>query len=47
MSFEEFKIEVSSLEVYCETVRDLISDHEIQLRSDQNRRLVIQGQKWI
>ena len=35
--YDEIKVEISALEIYCDEVRDLFSDKIIDLMTDKNR----------
>jgi hypothetical protein len=40
-------MEASSIEVYCETVRDLLSDTKVELFTDPvTKKVIIKGQTW-
>jgi kinesin family protein C1 len=43
----QFTIEASSIEVYCETVRDLLSQKNVELQTDPvTKKVTISGQTW-
>ena len=44
--YDEIKVEISALEIYCEEVRDLFSDKIIDLMTDKNRVTQLQNQTW-
>jgi hypothetical protein len=44
----EFRIEISSLEIYCDKIRDLLSEtnENVVLRADSNQKVVVVNQVW-
>jgi len=41
--YDEIKIEISALEIYCDTVRDIFSDKLVKLMTDKNGVLKLEG----
>ena len=41
--YDEIKIEISALEIYCDTVRDIFSDKLVKLMTDKNGLLKLEG----
>ena len=39
--YDEIKVEISALEIYCDEVRDLFSDKVIDLMTDKNKVTVL------
>ena len=35
--YDETKIEISALEIYCDTVKDIFSDKTVELQTDKDR----------
>lgn len=44
--YSEIKVEISALEIYMDKVKDLFSDCEIDLMTDQNKKVCLKGQTW-
>ena len=40
-------IEVSALEIYCENIRDLLTDKNVELKSLQSGKVKAVGQAWV
>jgi hypothetical protein len=38
-SYDEIKIEISALEIYCDTVKDLFSDKTVELQTDKEKAI--------
>ena len=34
--YDEIKVEISALEIYCDTVKDLFTDKQVKLMTDKN-----------
>lgn len=41
--YNEIKVEISSLEIYCDTVKDVFSEKMIDLLTDKNQKIVLKG----
>ena len=41
--YTEIKVEISSLEIYCDTVKDVFSEKMIELFTDKNQKIVLKG----
>ncbi len=44
--YDELRVEISALEIYCDTVKDLFSDKPVKLMADKNNVLKLEGQTW-
>ena len=42
----KIEVEISALEIYCETVKDLFSEEVIELQTDRTKKVRLNGQTW-
>ncbi len=43
---DEIKVEISAIEIYLDQVRDLFSDKQIELLTDNKKQVCLKGQTW-
>lgn len=43
---KKIDVEISSLEIYCDTVRDLFSEEVIEIMNDKTKQVKLKGQTW-